>query len=270
MIKLQFTSSRLGSIFDNVNTVGFYFAIAFTISLFLGLIRNKRIEVLYLIPSALFMFCGLFTGSRAFLIVLMFGIISVLYVRFRKYKIIFLAVVFSLFILVYFLIQLPSFAFIKDQFDRTLFTLFGVGNSKVDTSTMERVIWPRYGFYLGLKNLFIGYGVRGFELVTQIGTYSHNNYSEIICNFGIIGFFSYYFPFILLIVLSLKSKDQNIKIVFPLAIIYLVRNMFGVTYYSKDTWLVLALCFYFTCDTGFLSTLFRKNNGVRNCLEINI
>lgn len=248
IIHLQLTSSRLGNYFDNVNTVGFYFAIAFSFSLYLALFYKNKREWLYYLPALLFFALGFFTGSRAFLFVAAIGAIVAMYNKFKKHKFIFFICLGALIGLFFIIINIPALAFLKDQFDRTLYTLFGIGNFKVDGSTVQRTIWPGYAFYLGGRSLVFGYGCGGFAIYSGIGTYSHNNFAEIMCNFGMVGFIVFNLCYIIPLIRSIKSKSEEIVMVPILFFVFFSRSFFGVIYYSKEAYLVLALLYYLTKD----------------------
>ena len=256
------SDSRLGADFDNVNVIGFYFAVAFTLSLYIGLFYRHKIELLYLIPVPIFFILGLFTGSRAFLVAALASAIVVMFFKLRKHLIIFfviLAVFIGLLILLV-SIDIPDLYFLKDQFERTLYTLFGIGQSKVDTSTIQRILWPQYGYYLGERNLLFGYGCNGFSVFSGIGTYAHNNYAELICNFGIIGFLLFMSCYLIPVILTFKNKEDELLLVPTLFAVYFFRNIFGVTYYSKEAYLIVALMFYLTKDCKLPAIGFRSAN----------
>lgn len=248
IIHLQLSSDRISIYFDNQNTIGFYFAIAYALSLYSGLFFKRKIELLFLAPALIFLFLGFFTGSRAFLISIVMGSVAITFFKLRNHKIIFVIVLGCLVGLFFILINIPQLAFLKDQFDRTLYTIFGIGNSKVDTSTVQRAVWPGYAFYLGGRNLITGYGVNGFSIYSGVGTYAHNNFAEVLCDFGLIGFVLFNACFLMPFILSLKSNDKDLSLVPILFFIYFARSIFGVVYYSKETYLVLALIFFYTKD----------------------
>ena len=264
------SQARLGGYFDNVNTVGFYFAIGSVLSLFLALFYKKKIELLYLLPAILFIVLGLFTGSRSFVVSILTGF--VLFLRFRKHKFIFL-VLLGIFIGLFFvMINIPQLSFLKDQFDRALYTIFGIGNSKIETSTVQRFVWPKYAFYLSGKNMLFGYGVNGFAIYAGVGTYAHNNFAEVMCNFGIIGFILYYASFFVPFVLSFKPKEEEVYLVPIFVVVYFFRSFFGVTYYAKESYLIIALCLFLTKDCKLPIFKFgsKKEGNHENCYEVSI
>jgi hypothetical protein len=247
---LDLFNSRLGDYFDNENAIGFYFTIAYTLSLFSALFYKHKLELLFIIPTVLFLFLGVLTGSRAFILSVIFGSLFVLYIKLKNHKLIFLAIVICFIVITIILLNLPVFKPVKDGFDRALFTMFGIGNSKVDASTLQRYVWSQYSLYLGGKNALFGYGASGFGIFSGIGTYSHNNFGEVLCNFGIIGFILYYANFFLPLTMSIRKKDEEMYIIAILVIVYLLRSFFGVTYYAKEAYLVIALLFFLTKDYG--------------------
>ena len=247
-IDLSFLRVGSDNFFDNINTIGFYFSIGFALSFYLALMFKKRIELLFFLPMVIFFVLGMLTGSRSFIMTVAVGILFVLFIKLRHKKILFVAVAAGLVGLFFVIINIPTFSFLKEQFNRTISTLFGIGEAKTDTSTVQRVVWPQYGWYLGGKNMLIGYGCDGFKVFSGVETYSHNNYSEVACNFGVVGFILYFSAFITPLFFVYKSKDKDVYIVPVLISMYLIRNFFGVTYYSKDSYLVLALCYYLTRD----------------------
>lgn len=248
IIHLDISGSRIGDYFDNVNTIGFYFAIAFCLSLYICLFSSKKSDYIYILPGFLSLVLGLFTGSRAFIVSVFSGTIVILFLKFNNHKFLLTFIIVVFLAISYLLIQIPALYRLKDQFDRTLFTLFGIGNSKIDTSTVQRVVWPDYGLYLGGKSLIFGFGVNGFSIYSGIGTYAHNNYAEIFCNFGIVGFILFSACFIFPLLYSIKSVKKDVKAVIVLFFMFFFRNFFGVTYYSKEAYLLLSLMYFLTKD----------------------
>ena len=267
----RISDSRLGAYFDNVNAIGFYFTIAFTLSLFIGLFYKRKLELLYLIPALIFLFLGFFTGSRAFLIGVLSSVVVVIFFKLRKRLLLFATVIGLLIGLCFILVNIPQLNFLKDQFERTVFTIFGIGQSKIDTSTVQRIIWPKYAYYLGSKNMLFGYGCNGFKIYSGVGTYAHNNFAELICDFGLIGFVLFTACYLIPVLLSFDKKGSGLILVPILFAIYFFRNFFGVTYYSKEAYLVIGLLFYLTKDCK-LPKLFvkRKKTIVKSFCEVSI
>lgn len=250
----------LGNYFDNVNTIGTYFSLGSSIFLFLALTSTKKIEWLYLAPSLFLLFLGLFTGSRHFIITTGVAFIATILVGFKKKKWIAALIIVAVIGLFFIIIQLPFLSVLKERIDRGITTLFGIGNAKYDPSTVQRTIWPQYGFNLGGKEMVFGYGADGFSLYSGIGTYSHNTYSEIFCNFGIVGASLFFFTFIYSLLLAFRSKKRSTNFVIVGVVFYLIKGFFGVYFSSKDAYLMIALIMFLTKDVklGQYHGLFKK------------
>ena len=257
--------NRIGDYFDNPNAVGSYFSLAFAMSMYVAIIFEKKRELLYLIPSAIFGFCGVFTGSRTFIVLVIVSLSVILFIRFRTRKWLFLIIYAALVALFIVLINLdlPIFATLKLRVDQMLYTLFGLGNSKVDHSSVQRVLWQKYGYYLGSHNLIFGYGCEGFAIYSGIGTYSHSNFSEVLCNFGIVGFILFYSCYFVPFLNSFVGKQRDRFIVAVFVIYFIFKGFFGVSYYYKESYLIIALCMYLTKDSDF-TNLFKRRTAISN------
>ena len=268
VLTFKLSGEPLGTEFDNVNTVGTYFSLGSILFLYLALFNKRKIDYLYLIPGLGMLYLGIFTGSRHFLITTIVAAFFVVFLSIKKRKwIAFLAfgVMIGLFFIV---IQIPALADFKERLLRGISTLFGIGNYKIDPSAIQRTLWPRYGFNLGSKELLFGYGVEGFSIYSGIGTYAHNNYAEVMCNFGILGLVIFYSALLYPFFLAIRSKDKTKYIVIIIITFYLVKGFFGVYYSSKDAYMMLALCFCLVKDMrlgNFKEFNFKiKRKGVGN------
>ena len=265
--------SPLGNDFDNVNTIGTYFSLGSSLFLYLALAYKRKFELLYLIPCLLMLFLGLFTGSRHYILTSGVACITAAIVSFRKRKWLVLIAIIVVVALFFIFLQLPQMSPLKERIDRAISTLFGVGNAKYDPSAVQRTIWPQYGFFIGSRSVIFGYGAEGFSIYSGIGTYSHNTYSEIVCNFGILGGLLFFFAILYPFVLTIRSKDRTIGAVIVIVFFYLSKGFFGVYYASKDAYIMLALIFCFTKEIKFSECghffLFKNSNFI-NFREVNI
>ena len=236
-------SFRLGSAFDNENGVAAYAIVGFASALYLVLFSKKKYRFFFILPSLTSTLVGIATGSRTFLLMLPLFLLVFSYFAFRKHKWIFLIIVLSIIVVGIVVMFLPFMSTLRERFLRALGTVFGIGN-KIDRSTIERTVWTDYGFYLGFERLIFGYGVNGFGIVSGINTYSHSNYAETICNFGLIGLIIFYLPLVILFVKTVASKRIDKNFVVSFFIYYAVVSFTNVFYYKKIYYLVLAFMFY--------------------------
>ena len=263
----------LGYHFDNVNAISTYFSLGSAIFLYLAISFKRKIEWLYFIPCLFMLFVGLFTGSRQYIVTTGAAFIAAIFVGVKKRKWIALVAIVATIALFVLIIQLPQLSSFKDRIIRGISTLFGIGNAKYDPSAIQRTVWPQNGFYIGSHSLLFGYGAEAFSIYSGIGTYSHNTYSEIFCNFGLAGMVLFYFALIYPFILAIKGKDKKNALIYVVVIFYIVKGFFGVYFASKDAYLMIALLFYLTRDirlgefVGFKQS--RENNNT-DCCEVSI
>lgn len=248
VLTFKISGDALGGYFDNVNAIGTYFSVGSVLFLYLALFNTKKLEYLYLIPTLGMLYLGLFTGSRHFLITTFIAAFVAVFLSIKKRKWIALIGLGAAIGLFFIIIQIPALADFRERINRAITTLFGIGNAKIDPSVVQRTLWPRYGFNLGSKELLFGYGVEGFSIYSGIGTYAHNNYAEVMCNFGILGLVIFYSTLLYPFFLAIRSKDKTKCIVIIIITFYLVKGFFGVYYSSKDAYMMLALCFCLVKD----------------------
>lgn len=99
-----------------------------------------------------------------------------------------------------------------------------------------------------------GYGIDQFALLSRYSTYSHNNFTELLANFGVIGFAIYYLVHALLIArvlpAALRGQTQAIVVLAMLGMV-LLMDVARVSYASRLLWLVFAVvAYYFPAGAG--------------------
>lgn len=233
---------RLGWDFENPNTVGSFMTMAISLSLFFVLFRKTWVRFLFLIPSAAFLLVGFTTGSRTFIISLFVIAICFILFKFKKHIIIASLIIVGLIVLSVVLINsLPFLSTIKYRLDDTL-SIFANGGAS--GSTLERVLWQKYGFYLASRRLFFGFGESGFALASGVKTYTHGNFSEVLCDFGLVGFLLFYCFNLGPAFISLFSKKKDRDYVITILIVLLINGFLSVYYYDKCTYVIMAYCYY--------------------------
>ncbi len=240
---------RLGSYFDNPNGVAAYAIVGVATALYLILFLRNKFRYFFIFPALTSSLVGLTTGSRTFVLVFFIFLAIFLFFKFQNHKWIYLAILVSLIVFGIVFINLPFMSTLRERFIRSLGTIFGFEN-KADTSTISRFLWIDYGFVLGSKNLLFGYGSDGFSIYSGVETYSHSNYAEVICNFGVIGFILFYLPLLLLILYSFKDKKVDKRFIFTFSIYFIITGFSTVLYYKKIYYMILAFMFYLVYIEG--------------------
>ena len=223
-------TDRIGDTFGNLNTVGGMFALASTI-LFYYIFKHKKWYFLLLVIEVLFAILTAVTGSKSALVLFVLGFLINLYFLFGKKKITWYVITVIGFIVLFIVILLlPPFEVIKDRFIDMFLTLFS--GASYDLSTAQRYNMFVDGIYLWLKNIFFGNGSQAFSILTSYGTYSHSTVSELLCNFGLVGFILFYLSFIKMITRKNKSRFYPLILSFSISFL-LFGSIISVIYISK-------------------------------------
>lgn len=130
--------------------------------------------------------------------------------------------------------ELSIFKRLEEFFN--LFTTTG----NVDNSSLLRISMIQYGFKKFLESPIIGYGLNCFRtlLLSYLGfaTYSHNNFIEILCDIGLIGFCLYYGIYYMI----WKKRKVINPVLFAITLFTFLNGMFDPNYYSKILYIVFA------------------------------
>jgi O-antigen ligase len=172
-------------------------------------------------------------------------------------------------IIIYFLFTMPK-KYFKKQVILLFLILFYYGSTLIQNFTNSNHFYRFQKFYDSLiysnsrdlstdnrleminialdrfwqKPIF-GYGIDSFRILTNYPSYSHNNFVEILHNFGIIGFLTFYYVHfvILYFVLSkwksLFKKDRFLILASILCL--LINDLTVVSYYVKIPMILLSI-----------------------------
>lgn len=245
---------RMGAEVGGENTVGICTAMSLLFSLGCFLYKKNRWYIAAMIPL---LFTCLSTGSRTALLAIIIGSGVLLFIYYYStkrciisysFKII---LIFSAFLIVgyYVLKNTPAFNPVYARFDEFVQVILGneesaegIGEGKIRTELIHAGLGafkdnPIGG--IGFQNgRYLFRGFRGKD------SYSlHNNYVDILCGGGIIGFVIFYSLYLLLIVkLSKKIKHcWEAGLALGTIIIVLIAHMSGVFYSLKFyyPWLII-------------------------------
>jgi len=229
--------TRLGSKFDNQNSVARGFVLL-AISFTYYSIKRKRIVLA--IPIPVFVYLCLSTGSisNTFCCLLLIFLVLILTCK-KKGRIITLIATILSIALIIVLLQMPFAYYFKTRIDNIFSTFFGTGN-KIDESSVGRFDFAVEAFKLFFEKPLLGNGFNSVPLFTYgRGSYAHNNFAEILANFGFV-FFALY-EFVLLLPLLRKEFRKNNGCLFFFSLYIFIFQLFLVTYYLKIDGLILPL-----------------------------
>lgn len=251
-------SFRLGWDFDNPNTIGTFMTISVTTSLYLALFGKRKLNYLFLLTTLLFFLVGFTTGSRTFIVLSALSLLLLLIFKFKKHWLILLIILAGLLAVFIILLNTPLLATVKYRILDTIAVFNGINNGGTFGSTGERLLWQRYGNYFGSYHMLFGLGTNGFSVFSGTHTYTHGNFSEVLCDFGLSGFILFYLSLLIPAVLSILSKKKERFFVVTAVSVFLIEGFLTVYYYSKVTFVLLAIC-YFVINNDTFSECIRKH-----------
>lgn len=190
---------RIGdSLSGNVNTVGFNFGF---ISLLISrnYMNSKKKSNLFLL--AIFIFFMILTGSKKTLFIVVLDLFLIFFSQNNSRLIRYFKILLSFTIIIVLIFNVPYFYNILGSRIISMIDTFlgkdSVYSNTYSYSTDMREFMIKESFKFFLKNPIFGGGFNNFlaNTITQY-EYSHSNYTEMLCSFGLIGtiiFYSKYF-----------------------------------------------------------------------------
>lgn len=247
------SSLRLDNDYTNVNTIGMACALSCVIQIFEWIFFHKvrLLEVAFLLPIVVVIAA---TQSRKAIVYVIAGVLLLIFLKnigskdFLKalFKI-FVGIVFAV-IVIAVLLQLEMFSGVKERLSGFINSLLGSG--EVDNSIAVRDEMVSLGFSVWKQHPLLGIGMDNTYIIAEkyLGreTYLHNNYVEILCGGGLVGFCLYYVMYVYLFVNFMKYRKVN-KPLFSICMTWLLLTLImdwgRVSYYSKTNSFYLMFMF---------------------------
>ncbi len=204
-----------GNLTGNSNIFAAMYMLASIVTIyFLFLKKNKILKVSLLVVFGLSVYALILAGGRKYIL----SVIIFIYLMFLqkqdkndkkhilKYTIIFAIVVVLLYVLI---LNVP---FLYDTIGYRFEGLvnYAGGDASNTEGVAKRGDMIAKGLELWLNNPIFGNGIDGFKNLSGFGYYSHNNFIELLCNFGIVGFGLYYGMYVHIFTKLLKVKEKSI------------------------------------------------------------
>ena len=244
----------------NPNAAGMVTAFACGLSLYLATgSPKKRGQALYLLPALLFLTVTVLTGSiKAMLVVA--GIMA-LYLMLRYPKrawvlpVLGLAVLAGMYALSKSRLMYEVPFFYKGYFHdivwkrfEGLFLYLESGQTEVFETAAERGSLLSVGLDAIRRRPLTGYGLDCFQHLTDaagvpVGTYSHNNYIELLVSGGVPLLLLHYAPILALLVMGVRRMRgrAEVKMALTLLVAVLVADLAVVSYYDRTLLMIPAL-----------------------------
>lgn len=255
---------RTGSVIfretGGVNGNGMAILNAFVICLIIisGALTQLRYRMLV---AFLALLCILSGTRKAFIII--FLVLLVYYCfkspnRIPKY-----VLIISISLIITYLILTKISLFYNSIGNRLEAFLFFIKNEEGDGSIVSRSNYIDLGMSFFSKSPIWGNGINCFRIIQgSYGTYSHNNYVELLFSVGLVGTISFYSIYLYIIVKAvkeyLKNKSDGSVIGISIIVACLATDYAQVVYYDRGSLLFLIIA---------LSLIGKSNTSIKNLFK---
>lgn len=230
-----FSGHRFGySVGLNPNEVMFNLMIPTCFCFYRAFCKNK-VDKKYFLLFIMCLLVSLCTGSKKTIVIVAFAVVFLL-IKAGKNKI--RTILFLLLLLIVGCWAVFNVDFLYDalgsRIDNWIYAeTVGFESTQTD---MVRFGMREKAFMMFLEKPLFGHGCEAFRVLSGYGTYSHNNYVEILSSYGIIGFALYYWLPVYMLVRSgyhvLTTRNIVSCLIFSLICVYLVLDYGAVTTYA--------------------------------------
>ncbi len=242
---------RLENEFSNVNTIAMSAAISCILQWHELLSKRNLWSSVLVIPSVILITA---TQSRKAFVMLLAGIVLVYTVKtmrqkgFAKKLLKLILYMVLMFVALRLLFQLPIFSGSLERMDKLL--NFWSNEGTADNSTIVRNNMAQLGIEWFKKYPIGGVGIGNPHILADrylnFDAYLHNNFVELLCGGGVIGFALYYgmYAYLFISLFKYRKVDRDaVSIAFVWLTLMLIMNYGMVTYYSKLQWYYLTIHF---------------------------
>jgi len=229
---------RLGREINQENTFGMLNATTCMVA-FYYLFYKKGFKLFHIIVISLAFVFAMASGSRKALLMVCAGVLFLVYKKYgirQIYKII--AVVVVILVILASIMQLPMFETINYRMELLLKTLEGRGRSGSSANVRMNMITE--GWRLYKDRILTGFGANNYRIVSGFRTYAHNNFIEILVDYGLIGFILYYTIYVNVLKNLWNAKSSAGKGLIAIFLVRFFMEVALVSYNSKIHWVLFA------------------------------
>jgi O-antigen ligase len=149
--------------------------------------------------------------------------------------------------IIFFWVAVDLYLFMRLQ---ALWSFVESGIVSGEGSISVRLALIRYAATAWLDSPIFGHGVRAFEKESGFGIYAHNNYLELLYDFGFVGFLFFYLPLAVAFVAALVDLRRSrvnrgwSALLLGLLVFWFVQDFFIVSYFRYSTWSLFLLMIF--------------------------
>ena len=232
---------RIGDYFDNQNGVARDFVFLGIVATYFSIKTKKYYGLIY---SILMFVLIATTGSISNLLSYLTVLLILPFVFFgKKGKIITIFILIISLGTIILLLQIPSLSYFKNRLLNIFSTFFGKPGSKIDYSARDRFEYAIDAFKLFAARPLFGYGPGGV-ISHSSGGYAHNNFAELLADYGFVGFIFFEFLIIKPLYFAYKKKKNNFSLcIFGITLYIFIFQFFLVTFNVKIDYIFFAIFF---------------------------
>lgn len=249
----------------NTNVMGMALTVTTLITLYFAYYEKQR---LYYVFFAIQCLATVLTGSRKSVIAVFIGFALLVFLKDKSIKLLLrvVLVILSLVAAVYAIMNVPElYKLIGRRFE----TMLGyLRETDYDNSMYLRELFIDYAKQFFTKHPLLGNGDASFsrmiEKVIDRNAYAHNNYYEVLTDFGLVGFIMYYSMYVYMIIKLIRmvffDGNNGAKLMLTIMTVVLICEYGIVLYYSVYAMIFLAAIFFYICAADNANSSLLKNN----------
>ncbi len=230
-------TSRLEDTVISANTYGYYiFNGIFAFFILTAMVKSDFVKLflfaffVYLAYQSLFII--LFSASRGAFLIWIFSLIGNLFIiLFTYFKSTFIKVIVFFLLFIFFSMSTSYFSSITSE-DIYLFERF----ASMEDNETPREYHVKKALEIGSENFLFGVGSGGYAIVPKSieqGSFSHNTFTEIFANFGIIGLSVYIFFWSSLMKMwrkAFKVSNNEKTVLYIVCFYFIIFNLYSTLY----------------------------------------
>ena len=232
-------SDAIANVIVQKNILAYSMAIVVLICVYRLVYQKNKIYFLLAILPTIVTFG---TGSRRGILAIVISITVLYILKDFNYKVLInILMIICLIYIFYIILKQMNMLYLTERLE----SLFSILSNEGDmiASDQGRMNMIEYGWHMFLQNPVFGNGANAFKELSGYNIYSHNNFIELLANFGIVGFILYYGVYVAIIsklIKIAKTGDMFSKLLLSYFIMRIVTDYGNVSYYDRFTYIMIA------------------------------
>ena len=254
----QWFSQRFGAEVTGANSYGFVLTVSALITMYFAYYEKRK---LYYPLVAFQLIAIVLTASRKSILAIFAGMLLLAFLKDRSVKLLIriAAVAAVMAIVFYVIMNNPDlYTFIGRRFETMIGYFMETEN---DGSMHRRQLFIEYAKQFFLEHPLIGNGEYSFSNMLNeyrgIKAYAHNNFYEILVDFGLVGFTIYYGMYAYIVVKLInpvfQQGNEKAKLILSMMAVILLCEYGIVLYYSSFALIFIAAAFMFVNSHDIVS-----------------